>query len=197
MEKFTIDNAEVQSIISGEEYKYPKYATQIMNLANQNAQGTRPKIVGQMSELINEFQGSSIEEWKKWYQEGYPNAIDDATERVYNMVEALKVSIKDIDKKIVKKWVEELIYVKTYVGLKFQDAIIKKIAEHLYYEYKFSIPADESKGIDGYINGKPVSIKPTTYKVKSNLSESIDCPIVFYEKKKSGITVEYDKDDFR
>ena len=31
---------------------FPKYTTQLMNLANQTAQGTRPKVVGQMSELF-------------------------------------------------------------------------------------------------------------------------------------------------
>lgn len=31
-----------------------------MKLANQNSQGTRPKVVGQLSDLIVEFQGNSI-----------------------------------------------------------------------------------------------------------------------------------------
>ncbi len=29
--------------------EFPKYTTQLMNLANLNAQGTRPKVVGQLS----------------------------------------------------------------------------------------------------------------------------------------------------
>jgi hypothetical protein len=40
---------------------------QLLNLANQNAQGTRPKIVGQMSELIEQFGGKSLDEWERWY----------------------------------------------------------------------------------------------------------------------------------
>lgn len=39
--KIRIPNAEVQELLSGRKYKYLKYATQIINLANQNAQGTR------------------------------------------------------------------------------------------------------------------------------------------------------------
>ena len=39
-----------------------------MNLANQNSQGTRSKVVGQLSDLIQEFQGNSIEEWEEWYK---------------------------------------------------------------------------------------------------------------------------------
>lgn len=44
--------------------EFPKYTTQILNLANQNAQATRPKVVGQMSELIKEFTGRTLEEWE-------------------------------------------------------------------------------------------------------------------------------------
>ena len=48
--KLKISNAAVSEILAGENIVYPKYATQVMNLANQNAQGTRAKVVGQMSE---------------------------------------------------------------------------------------------------------------------------------------------------
>ena len=50
--KLQIPNKEVQELLTDRTFDYPKYATQIMNLANQNAQGTRPNVVGQMSELI-------------------------------------------------------------------------------------------------------------------------------------------------
>lgn len=53
--KLQIPNKEVQELLTDRTFDYPKYATQIMNLANQNAQGTRPNVVGQMSELIQEF----------------------------------------------------------------------------------------------------------------------------------------------
>lgn len=83
--KIKIPNAEIQGLLSGKGYEYPKYSTQIMNLANQNAQGTRPRIVGQMSELIQEFGSGSMNEWESWYLNRYPDAIDLATERVFNM----------------------------------------------------------------------------------------------------------------
>ena len=40
--------------------------------------------------------------------------------------------------------------------------------------------------------GKPVSIKPSTYKSKMGLNEKIDVPIIFYDKKKDGIFIEFD-----
>ena len=44
--RIKIPNAEVQHLLVEKEVSFPRYTTQIMNLANSNAQGTRPKIVG-------------------------------------------------------------------------------------------------------------------------------------------------------
>ncbi|GBE26144.1 MjaI restriction endonuclease [bacterium BMS3Bbin03] len=78
-----ISNSEIKQLLGIESFEFPKYSTQIINLANQNAQGTRPAVVGQMSDLIQEFTGKSIEEWEKWYLETHPNAIENAAEKNY------------------------------------------------------------------------------------------------------------------
>ncbi|MDO9028103.1 MAG: MjaI family restriction endonuclease, partial [Candidatus Roizmanbacteria bacterium] len=52
-------------------------------------------------------------------------------------------------------------------------------------------PYEESKGIDGLIGDIPVSIKPVTYKIKKGLSENIKLKIIYYEKLKDGIEVDY------
>lgn len=55
---------------------FPKYTSQLVNWANQNAQGTRPKMVGQLSELFPEFQSETdkvtLENWKSWYLKKIP-----------------------------------------------------------------------------------------------------------------------------
>ncbi len=191
MMKLKISNSEAQELLAGETYSYPKYATQLMNLANQNAQGTRAKIVGQMSDLIQEFEGTSMEEWRTWYLDGHPDAIDNATEKVYAMVTLFQEAILKINKETVRDWIEELVVVKTFSGLKFQEAILKKIALHYKKTYRLAKPDEESKGIDGYIGDLAVSIKPITYKTKMGLNENIEVPIIFYEKKKSEIVVEF------
>lgn len=191
--KLKIPNSEVQELLSGKTYSYPKYATQIMNLANQNAQGTRAKIVGQMSDLIQEFEGTALSEWEKWYLESHPDAIDNATEKVYAMVTLFKDAILKIDKETVREWIEELVVVKTFSGLKFQEAILKKISLHFKKPYRLAKPDEESKGIDGFIGDMPISIKPITYKTKMGLNEVISVPIVFYDKKKSEIVIEFDE----
>jgi hypothetical protein len=190
--KIKIPNSHVQELLSGKKYSYLKYVTQIMNLANQNAQGTRAKIVGQMSNLIQEFEGSTLAEWEQWYLEKHPEAIDNAADKVWEMVKAFQENIQKIDRDTVKLWIEELVVVKTFAGLKFQEAILKAIAIKFDSDYRLATPEEESKGIDGVISGVNVSIKPVTYKTKFGLNEVIGVPIIFYEKKKSELIIEFD-----
>lgn len=73
-----------------------------MNLANQNAQGTRPNVVGQLSELIQKCPEKDYEGWKKWYLSNNPNAIKNAATRVQSMVENLKKAAALIDEELTK-----------------------------------------------------------------------------------------------
>ncbi|HIF84688.1 MAG TPA: MjaI family restriction endonuclease [Flavobacteriaceae bacterium] len=191
MTKININNAEVQKIISGKVNEFPKYTTQILNLANNTAGGTRPKVVGQLSDLIQEFSGNTVSEWKEWYKGKHPEASQDACKKISIMIENYKAAMKEIDNTLIKKWVDDLLFVKTFSGLKFQGAIIEKIAALKNENHRLAEPEEENKGIDGYIGDQPVSVKPKSWKSK-NLPELIKVPIIYYEKKKSGISVEYD-----
>jgi len=125
--KIKISNQELIKELVGEEKKFPKYTTQILNLANQNAQGTRPKVVGQLSELIKECPYNSYEKWRDWYLSKKPNAIDNATKRILKMVDQLREAINLIDEKLVREWVEDLVLVKTFIGLNFKKRYSKKL----------------------------------------------------------------------
>ena len=98
-----IKNEELVKDLIGEVKDFPLYTTQLINLANQNAQGTRPRVVGQLTELIKECPKRTYEGWKNWYLSKYPNAITGATERINEMMDNLKEAIKSIDKSMIKK----------------------------------------------------------------------------------------------
>ena len=187
-----IKNDEIIEDTVGDLINFPKYSTQLINLANQNAQGTRPRVVGQMTELIKEFPGNNYEEWVKWYKAKYPYAISEATKKIYEMVNNFRELINKIDEQLVQLWVEDLVLTKTYTGLRFQKSILKRIASIKRTAYRLANPEEESKGIDGFIGNIPISIKPITYNTKDMLPESIHAKIIYYEKKKDGITVSYD-----
>ncbi|MCD5383435.1 MjaI family restriction endonuclease [candidate division WOR-3 bacterium] len=191
--KVKISIKEIRRYLEIEPPDFPKYVAPLLNLANQYAQGTRPKVVGQMSDLIQQFSGRTLSEWEKWYLEQKPDAIRNATEKIVQMLKNLKNTIDKIDSMMVEQWVRDLVIVKTFIGLRFQEAILKKGAEIKGTNYRLSEPDEESKGIDGYIGEIPVSIKPHTYEVKASLPEHIDTKIIHYKKIDNGIEVDYGK----
>jgi len=191
MREVKLTNTELAAEVSGRLLEFPKYTTQIINLANQNAQGTRPRVVGQMTELFRQFGGKTFEEWDAWYRERKSGALDDAADRIYAMVENLREAVQLIDREMVREWVEDLVLVKTFVGLCFQEAILSKIAQMKGLSFRVSTPAEESRGIDGFIGDTAVSIKPSTYTTKNMLGEHLQGELVLYEKKKDGISFSF------
>jgi hypothetical protein len=193
MKTIKILNNDILNLLDTQASSFPKYATQILNLANQNAQGTRPSVVGQMSDLIQEFKGNKIKDWEEWYLEKHPQAITTAAKKIFEMVTNFKDVMSQIDREMVERWVKDLVIIKTFVGLKFQEAILKSVAQFFKTTYRLAEPAEEAAGIDGFIGDKPVSIKPTSYEIKKSLSEVIEAPILFYEKLKDGIKMTFDE----
>ncbi|MBI5099120.1 MAG: MjaI family restriction endonuclease [Nitrospirae bacterium] len=191
--KIKLTNEAIRKSLEIPKPEFPKYVTQIINLANQNAQGTRPKVVGQLTDLIQEFTGRTLEEWEQWYLQRHPDSIEKAKEKILAMLDNLKASMNQIDANMVDVWAHDLVIVQTFLGLKFQEAILKKAAEIKGVEYRLSEKTDESRGIDAYLGDMPVSIKPETYKIKKTLSESINVKMIYYRKIKNGIEVDYNE----
>ncbi len=191
MPEYKLDNASIRDLIIDKKVEFPKYASPIINLASRYAQATRPSIVGQMSELIKRFDGNSYSEWEKWYREHYPNSIDQATSSVMSMIKRFERILEELDESLVRSWVEDLILVKTFTGLRFQEAIFKYLSNIRGVEYRLATPEEESRGIDGYLDGVAYSIKPHSYR-SMELNENIAAQIIYYEKDNNGITFSTD-----
>ena len=130
---YTLKNESIVAYNESSEFEFPKYTSQLINWANQNAQGTRPVVVGQMSELFPEFVATgeeiTIENWRKWYTERYPDAFDKATDKIFAQVQNLRNAIPLIDREMVMHWVEDLVINKTFNGMYVQKAILASLAE--------------------------------------------------------------------
>jgi hypothetical protein len=193
MKKEKINIQQVLENLNIEKFVFPKYVTQIINLANQNAQGTRPKVVGQLSDLINQINEKNYKNWKEFYLENYGDKIDVATDKIWNMINSLKEAIDKIDKNMVRNWVYDLVINKTAEGLIIQEYILKYLANKYNKSYRLANAQEESQNIDGFIGDIPVQIKSKTYKTKTNVkNEDIKVPIIFYNKTDKYITIEYD-----
>lgn len=191
-----IKNDEIAALSNAAIYHFPKYTTMIMNMVNGTAQATRPKVVGQMSELIQEFDGTTLEEWIEWYSTKKPDAIADATKKISALMVEIRKAMELIDDELIENWVKDLVYNKTFCGLKVQQAILRYVAELYNQEWRLANKEEESKGIDGYIGETPVQIKADTYKQKGLMNEIIEAPVIFYEKKKDGFSIEFDPENF-
>lgn len=179
---------EREELVADIDPEFPKYTTQIMNTANQNSQGTRPATVGQLNEIIEEYKeqypDGDFEDWRQFYFENYDGDenIEEATDKVFDMVVKMREAAEEIDREMVNRWVKDLVLYKTYTGLgRNEEAVLKKLSEEYDLPYELGTAEDESKGIDGYLGSQPVSVKPITYKQKARLQEDIDAPIVYYE----------------
>ena len=195
--KYKLKNENVENYNESGTFSFPKYTSQLINWANQNAQGTRPVVVGQMSELFPEFMASgdeiTIENWREWYTERYPEALEKATDKIYAQVQNLRDAIPLIDREMVGQWVEDLVINKTFNGLYVQKAILASLAERKGTTYRLATPEEESVGIDGYVGDVPYSVKPDTYKTMNRLSETINVKMIYYTKKKTGLTIEVEE----
>jgi len=82
------------------------------------------------------------------------------------MLKRFRKVLDEIDENLVRRWVEDLVLVKSFLGLRVQEPILKHFANQIGEKYRLSNPEEESRGIDGYIGSYSVSIKPITYKEK-------------------------------
>lgn len=194
---YTLKNESIELFNESEKTDFPKYTSQLINWANQNAQGTRPVVVGQMSELFLEFLESdeekSIAGWRRWYMNRYPDSFDKATEKIYAQVENLRNAIPLIDEALVHSWVEDLVVNKTFNGLYVQKAILASLADKTGSTYRLATPEEEAKGIDGFVGNVAYSVKPDTYKTMGRLSEAINVKMIYYTKTKTGLKVEVEE----
>jgi len=167
-----------------------KYIGSVINLANSFSQATRPKHVGQMSELIQQFREDcdthEVEDWADYYNGD--EKIDVATDKNWEVVLVIKENLNKLTKDDVREWTRDLIINKTHAGLQIQLDVLKLCAGD--QSYRLANVVEESKGIDGFIGDEPVSIKPNTYKKTINAGkEIIPYRIIYYTKGSKGVKI--------
>jgi hypothetical protein len=190
---FRIGTEERERLVAEEVEEFPintpKYTTYLLNPAINLSQSNRPEVVGQMSEIIDEFRtkhpDGTFEDWIEFYFEEYDGErrLEEATEKAVPMVKKMKEAFEQVDKDMTHNYLRDLVLFKTYEGFDIQETILRKLRDIYDAEIERATPDDESRGIDGYVDEQPVSIKPETY--PDNLREEINAPIVYYDENKT------------
>jgi len=199
-DEFRISAEERERFVAEEVEEFPvdmpKYTTYLLNPAINLSQSNRPEVVGQMSEIIEEFRteypDGTFQDWVEFYFEEYDGGrrLEEATQKAAPMVKKMKEAFEEVDEEMTHNYLRDLVLFKTYEGFDIQETILRKLGEIYEAELKQATAEDESKGIDGYLNGQPISIKPVTY--KDNLQEDIDAPIVYYDENKTNKAMSID-----
>lgn len=142
--------------------------------------------------FIDESDTCDFDSWSDFCKEKVSEEnIQNATDEILNKCKELAKVADSITKEEVRDWVEDLLYKKTYNGLNIQHIILTKIASMYNTTYVKASKKDEAKGIDGYINGEPYSVKPKSYYIQNPaLVEWIDATMVFYDKTRRGLDLE-------
>lgn len=187
-----------------EEMALPKYTRDIINLCNGYAQATRPKHIGQMTSVMAAYRGSGggrggsagAAEARAFVRGSLPpGALEEAQRKVREkLVEVARAVQLLLDTpRYVDDWVEDLVVDKTVAGLLAQTAVLRLVAEQAAAQgaalpaVREATPEEEARGIDGFVGGVPLQVKPASYATTAaSKKERIPVPIVYYERKKGG-----------
>jgi len=178
--------------IDTEKKEFPKYTTPLLNLSNQFSQGTRPKYVGQMTDLIHDSPVDDYETWKKWYLETHPDSLKQASERIKSMIDNFKGALNKIDDTMISDWAEDLVVTKTYEALKAHEFIFKHVVEERGGNWREATSEEKKKSIAGFIDDKPIVILPTSQKNSTPLyinKVGPDAEVIYYSNKNAHLKI--------
>lgn len=169
-------NVSPKRILKDNSLCFPTYVYPFIMQANNVSGACKAKNLGKLHCLMRQKRFKSLSEWRKWYSENYPDSINKATDKIYDTIiksyknmtnnncSIGKVGLKRL-KKYCRIFVENLVFDKTFAGLKIQEVILTKLSQMMNKKYVWSNAKDDSSGIDGYIGKIPVSIKPQSCKI--------------------------------
>ncbi len=168
-------------------YTPDTYVSPIINKVNEWSHATRPSTVGELaSDIFPEFISTETsthtpEKWKEYYLEHHSEKYDSAKQKLKSKFNDVKRAVNSISEEDIDDWLDDFLFTKTYNGLSYQDAILEDISNQSGKTLVRASAEDESAGIDGYIDGKPYSVKPESYKqTQASQQENIDATIVYY-----------------
>lgn len=181
--KYTLEitSGEVDALNTIPLRRFDTYVPSLLNKINAWAKATNKENVGHLNELIIIHGNSGYAKWRRYYLKSHKKKLDRAVTLIAQKLKNVKKALNSIDENTMTAYVEDLVLAKTYRGFRIQQLIFKEIKKQYHVRFKPATTKDESKGIDGYLNDEPVSVKPVSYKKQTQLQESHDIPIVYYK----------------
>lgn len=179
-DKLRISAEEREKIVRGFREEFPKYTTQLLNLANQNAQSTRPEYVGKMKDIIKEFESDipegEYDDWVEFYTSEYEGdeKLNESADRLYEMVQNMREAMDRIDEDMAERYVKQLVLYKTYIGKNadIDEVIFKKLEQ----VYSTEVERTPESWMAGYVEDIPVVFQS----LDSQFEENQNAVIIYY-----------------
>lgn len=174
---------------------YEKYFEGLIRDIASDKNPTDSDAVGQLTDLVDESSAQTYREWEKYYKRNYleenPDAINNAVDEIIEYLGGtINERLYNIDKQLVKKWVEQLVYQRTPSGLFYEIGILQYISEEHDLEYENSNSQDETEGIDGFLDGNEVQVKPDSYEHGGTERQMPSVATIVYEIQDDNILVD-------
>jgi len=160
-----ISSRAYQAVVKRDRYSFPVNSKPILNIATQNSQATRPKVVGSMKDQFTAFLTTgkrSVDEWETYYLQTCNGRakIQAATDLLYNYLNKMPVDHSVFTRDLAEKYITELTINKTHYGMSGEYHSVLAAAAYFDSGFRFSTAEEESHGIDAWINDRPVQVKP-------------------------------------
>jgi hypothetical protein len=171
---------------------FPVNTKPILNIATQNSQCTWPKVVGSVKEFFTEFlssnEGKSVEDWEKFYMDNKNGAekIKAATDKLYAYLNKMPLDHSVFTRQIAENYILDLVINKTHYGMSGEYHAVLATAKYFDLEHRFSTAEEEKQGIDAFIGGYPVQVKPHDSVAKHHVRNGADVDktlVITYEAK--------------
>ena len=171
--------------------EWPKYATQLMNIAQQNSQAFRPKHIGPVVDTFKYMREQKIpgtlSNWEKYYKKVFgEQKLIDAGKKIHAMLK--KMGIKWITEDMCIDYAKETVYNKTHMGYGGQEMAVEAVANYFNKKVRWPTPEeDSSQNIDAWIGKFPVQVKPHNSVFKAHVHNHANIYthlVITYEEKK-------------
>ena len=189
-----LTNKDFQPVVLRDRYEFPLYAKPILNIATQNSQATRVKIVGSMKEQFTDFLKQSgekgVKDWENFYNDHCDglNKIEQSANKVWEMLSKMPVDHSVFTLDLCRMYIEDLAYNKTHFGMSGEYYSVLASAKYFDLPHRFSNAEEEAQGIDAFIGDYPVQVKPHDSVKMHHVRNHADVDttlVITYEEKKN------------
>jgi len=144
-----------------------------------------------MKELFTEFlskEYKTVTEWETFYTaNGGVDRIERATDKLHSMLNKMPVDHAIFSRDLAKNYIIDLVIYKTHFGMSGEYYAVLATAKHYNMALRWSNAAEESQGIDAWLDNFPVQVKPhDSHKVNHvrNHADTTKTLVITYESKK-------------